>query len=195
MGTAIAAGPGTDLLAQALDYTGGVLGVLDESPPPLARPTPCRDWDLGRLLAHMEDSLDAFAEGAAGEVGLDPRAPVRVRTAALRSKACGLLRAWSAAPGTVRIGDRHLPAQLVAVVASLEITVHGWDVVQAIGLDRPIPDPLARALLAVAPDLVADDDRVQRFGPPIAVDPAGPAETRLLAFLGRVGGRPLAAAW
>lgn len=186
---------GTGLLERALDYTGGVLRVLDAGPPPLARATPCRDWDLGRLLAHMEDSLDAFAEGAAGAVTLDPRIPVRVRTSALRAKACGLLWSWREAHGgPVRVGDQQLPAELVAVAASLEITVHGWDVAQSLGLRSPLPEPLAAALLAVAPDLVTGDDRVQRFAPPQPVVDDAPAEVRLLAFLGRDPVHPLAAA-
>jgi len=67
----------------------------------------------------------------------------------------------------------------------LEITVHGWDVAWACGMDRPIPAPLAGELLVLAAEVVAAEDRPGRFAAPVepGVD-AAPGE-RLVAFLGR----------
>ncbi len=73
---------------------------------------------------------------------------------------------------------------MLAAAGALEITVHGWDVAQACGLDHPIPGSLAAALLDVAVDLVADADRPARFGRPPAGESGDPGEA-LLAFLGR----------
>ncbi len=109
----------------------------------------------------MEDALDAFSEGADGAVSLEPRIPVAARTEALRQKACALLGVWSSErPDVIAIGDQVAPASVVVVAAALEITVHGWDVAQAIGTRRrPIPEALAASLLPVADALVSPHDR------------------------------------
>jgi uncharacterized protein (TIGR03086 family) len=85
----------------------------------------------------------------------------------------------------VAVADRILPTGLLVSAAALEITVHGWDVARATGLDHEIPDDLAQALLAVAREVVVADDRVERFAAPTPCAPGAGAPTRLLAFLGR----------
>ena len=63
-----------ELLDRALGYTRACLAEV--TAPTCRRRTPCDGWDLGQLLAHMEDALDAFTEGARGEVDLArPRCP------------------------------------------------------------------------------------------------------------------------
>jgi len=70
-------------------------------------------------------------------------------------------------------------------VAALEIAVHGWDMSQACGHRRPIPQPLAAGLLTLAPLLVPETGRHPLFAAPATVPPgAGPSD-RLAAFLGR----------
>lgn len=183
-----------ELLDRALGYTRGVLAEVDAADPPLSRRTPCRRWDLGQLLAHMEDALDAFAEGAGGAVSLEPSIPVVGHTDALRQKACALLGAWSSArPESVTVGDQVAPTAVVAAAAALEITVHGWDVAQAIGLDASIPEQLAVRLLPVASAMVDPHDRGPLFAPVLDVAGDSPADVHLLAFLGRHRSMPPAA--
>jgi uncharacterized protein (TIGR03086 family) len=175
-----------ELLDRALAYTRVALGDVTEAD--LARRTPCERWDLGQLLAHMEDALDAFAEGAHGRVDLQETVPAAVRVANLQRKACALLAAWTRdAPDRVSIGEHSLDTPVVALAAALEITVHGWDVGQAVGSGRRIPDDLAQRLLPVAEALVADADRGDLFGTPRPVPSEADDVTRLLGFLGRDG--------
>lgn len=186
MSSTLALDPMIELLDRALGYTRGVLAALDAESPPLHRRTPCADWDLGQLLAHMEDSLDAFGEGARGTVAVDPTTPVVARTAALRHKACALLGAWATARSMmVRVGDQLVPTSVVAGAASLEIPVHGWDAARAIDLDAPLPETLAQSLLPVASRLITPDDRGTRFSPALPVPAEADLERRLLAFVGR----------
>ena len=98
-----------------------------------------------------------------------------------------MMGAWAdpRGPTAVTIGDAGLPAGILAVAGAVEVAVHGWDVGQACGADRPIPSALAAALLGPALLFVDDGDRPHRFGPAVAVRrAAGPGE-RLLAHLGR----------
>ena len=173
-----------ELLDRALSYTRVILSEVTDAD--LPRRTPCERWDLGQLLAHMDDALDAFTEGAHGAVDLDDRVPVQVRVDSLQQKACALLAAWSReTPEHVRIGDYHLETPVVALAAALEITVHGWDVGRALGAGRPIPDELAHGLLPVAETLLGESDRGTQFGAPRPVPADAPADARLVGFLGR----------
>jgi uncharacterized protein (TIGR03086 family) len=78
-----------------------------------------------------------------------------------------------------------LDTTVLAAAGALEIAVHGWDVAQACGEDRPLPESLAATLLAVAPLVVRAEDRPGRFAAPYDVPPTATASERLLAFVGR----------
>jgi uncharacterized protein (TIGR03086 family) len=137
----------------------------------------------------MDDSLLALHEAAdLGHVALDvskagPGDPVSV----LKNRACHLLAAWTAAdaPGTVVVGGNPLTTGILTSAGAVEVAVHGWDVAQACGSQRPLPEPLAEELLELAPFFIADEDRPARFGPRVAVSPLAGASDRLLAFTGR----------
>ena len=193
-----AAAPGVDgpaLLERAVAYTRSSLHLVQYAD--LTARTPCREWDLHALLRHMNDSLAAFTEAA--DIGYVDLVPVRHTPAGaprdpgvelvdrLRSRACALLGAWAHHPGTgpVSVSDRVLRSDLLAAAGSLEIAVHGWDVAQACGVDRPLPAALALELLDLVPILVRDADRPGRFAEPIDVPLHSRPSTRLLAALGR----------
>jgi uncharacterized protein (TIGR03086 family) len=175
------------LLERAVGYTRTSLTLVTADR--MHTPTPCAGWDLARLLRHMDDSLAAFTEAALGYVAPCGPAPAGEPAviASLKARACALLAAWSADVhgGVVSMAGRPVPRELMAAAGALEIAVHGWDVARACDLDRPLPDGLARDLLAVTPMLVADDDRPGRFAAPVAVPAGASASTRLLAYVGR----------
>ncbi|WP_432197605.1 TIGR03086 family metal-binding protein [Streptomyces sp. bgisy027] len=172
-----------ELLERSLAYTLG--SVAEIGSVNLGRGTPCAEWDLGELLTHIDDSLEALYEGlTGGRIGLFPRAD---RVCGLRTRACAVLGAWAAGPAEERVlvGERPLDVRVTGAVGAVEIAVHGWDVAQACGRPRPIPAALAAELLSVARLVVAEEDRGVRFGAPVDVAPRARADVRLLAFLGR----------
>ncbi|MFF4033294.1 TIGR03086 family metal-binding protein [Streptomyces sviceus] len=171
-----------ELLERSLAYAlGSVAGAQRVG---LGTGTPCREWDLGELLEHLDDSLDALYEGlSGGRIGLLPHAD---RVCGFRTRACAVLGAWAAGPPEeVLVGERPLDVRMMAAVGAVEIAVHGWDVSRSCGRPRPIPEGLAGELLSVARCVVGEEDRGVRFGAPVAVPSDAPAGTRLLAFLGR----------
>ncbi len=181
----------TGLLERALSYAGR--SALDVTPALLPRPTPCRGWDLDMLLRHASESLTALHDGTVtGHVALISTAPDRAAVAdpvqCFRDRADRLLAAQATAGGrcqTLDIGDLALPAIAMECAGAIEIAVHGWDISQACGLHRPIPDALAASLLAVAPLLIPEAGRHPLFGPPVTpAAQAGPGD-RLVAYLGR----------
>ncbi|MFF5990826.1 TIGR03086 family metal-binding protein [Prauserella flavalba] len=181
-------GDEVDLLERAIGYTLGSLRLVSRET--LPRATPCRRWDLGDLLGHMDDSLLALSEAAdIGVIALDPpsRSDPADLVGALRERACHLMGEWTSAgdAGTISVAGSPLAAGLVAGAGAVEVAVHGWDVARACDADRPIPRALARELLELVPLFVSGADRPSRFAAPVAVSPlAGPGD-RLLAFLGR----------
>ena len=180
---------GAELLERAVGYTRGCLQLVPGTPSD-AR-TPCERWDLRTLLRHMDDALAVVTDAA--EVGYVDLVPVPTAgelpllVERLRQRACALLAAWSEHPGTgeVTVAGHPLRTDLLAAAGSLEIAVHGWDVAQACGVDRPVPAALALDLLDVVPLLVTEADRPARFAPRVDVPVHARPSTRLLAALGR----------
>lgn len=185
------------LLEQAVAYN--LAAVAEVRPAALHRPTPCAAWDLEHLLLHLRESTAALREAAdLGRVALLPPrerplpAPDRGLAGAVRADVEALLagwRRWAEAPGPpfacVRVAGMPLPGDTAAFVGALELAVHGWDIAQACGRPRPIPAPLALAVLRRAP-LVADPStRPVLFAPPLTVPPPACPSDRLLAYLGR----------
>ena len=193
---------GAALLERAVGYTRTSL-QLAVSVDPAAR-TPCERWDLLTLLQHMNDALAAFTDAA--EIGYVDLVPIRGAGSgsahrepgpipplvdALRRRACALIAAWTHHPGTgdIAVSDRELRSDLLAAAGSLEIAVHGWDVAQACGVDRPLPAALALDLLDVVPLFVGAADRPARFAERVDVPLHARPSTRLLAAVGRGSGR------
>lgn len=187
---------GPELLERAIGYTRTSLQLAASADlAGLRSPTPCAEWDLLTLLRHMDDSLGAFTDAA--EIGYVDLVPVPsgespADTALLivdrlKRRACAALGAWAQHPGpeTVTVADRELRSDLLAAAGALEIAVHGWDVAQACGVDRPLPAALALELLDVVPVLVTDADRPRRFADPVDVPPHARPGTRLLGAVGR----------
>lgn len=172
-----------ELLDRSLGYTRGGLALVE--PHHLGLPTPCRDWPLTLLLAHLDDGLDAYTQAATGQVALVAR-PGPSPLASIRDKACALLGWWlDHPPEEVGVGGLRLPSQTLVAAAALEITMHGWDVHATVGSGLDVPPDLARPLLAVARVVVTEDDRCGCFAPPRRPAPGAGISERLLAFLGR----------
>jgi uncharacterized protein (TIGR03086 family) len=183
-----------ELLASAVSY--GLAGAALVTPQLLARPTPCRGWDLETLLYHVGDSIETLTEAietgsidpgyarSNGGLEADGVKALRCRAAML----LGACSAASAAEGVVVIGGREVTRRKVALAAAIEVTVHGWDIQAACGAFRPVPPLLACVLLPLAPLLVTPAARAGLFADPIQLPgPACPGD-QLVAFLGRQPG-------
>ena len=152
----------------------------------LSAPTPCPDWDLGRLLGHVRSSLADLTEVLTGSCPLD--GPGADPVAAVRARVVGLLVAWAAAPRDGRwcqVGDRRVPAEIVVDTAATEMALHAWDISRACGADHPIPAELASSLLEVSPSLVSAGAAGRVFAAPLDVPTLEAPGERLLALFGR----------
>ena len=187
----------TGLLAGAISYMLGVCVLV--GPGEMALPTPCADWDLGMLLAHLSDSM-ADLETAIRTGYLDLEHPPD-RAAGdpleiLRDRAAELLCAaysYSGPEQFVAVGGLPVPVGLVACTGAVEIAVHGWDVSAARGRGSrggagcggvsPIPAGLATRMLRLGPLIVAGREGL--FAVPVDVPAQASPGDRLVGYLGR----------
>ena len=180
------------LLAGAISYTLGA--CVQVAPGEMTLPTPCADWDLEALLAHLAASMaDLESALRTGRLDLDtsddpatPDAGGDDPVELLRDRAANLLFACYAHHGPdrfVAVGGLPLPAGIVACTGAVEIAVHGWDVCAARGRGRPIPPALATRMLRLSPFLVTGREGL--FGTPVQVPAQASPGDQLVAYLGR----------
>jgi uncharacterized protein (TIGR03086 family) len=179
--------------------TASVTVVSKAGPADLARPTPCGDWTLEQLLAHMTVQHDGFAAAAAGN-GADPSAwrtqsPSADPVADYAAAADRVRRAFAADGVLTRdfalpeiSPEAAFPATMAISFHFVDYVTHGWDVARALGLDYELdPDLLsvARAIAEAVPD---DETRLRpgaAFAPRVTEPGNGDPLDAILALLGR----------
>jgi uncharacterized protein (TIGR03086 family) len=110
-----------------------VSGVRDDQ---LTDPTPCADWAVADLLAHVHQFATVFTQNARKEALHAPSDLVGDWRSAIPEQLDELAKAWRAEAawsGRVAAGGVEMDAAANAVVAIEELTVHGWDLATATG--------------------------------------------------------------
>jgi uncharacterized protein (TIGR03086 family) len=189
----------TDLVdahRRALQTSAAIVGsvqVVD-----LDRPTPCGDWDLRRLLAHMIGQNYGFAEAAEGKGGdLEVFADRAVGADPVGEYAASAARVIEAfgAPGVLARdlevaavrGGVTLPGRAVIGFHLVDYVVHGWDVAKTVGAPAAYDDDVLRVALEVAeavPERARSEDDATPFWPTVATDSSHLLD-RIVANLGR----------
>lgn len=175
----------------ALDIASGYANRIAEDD--LGRSTPCVNWNLGELLAHMVGQHLGFA--AAIRDGDAPRSaylPVPFSQQSWRDSADELGAAFAGADlrGAVLEVELHqtrpLPVTVVIGAQLLDTVVHTWDIARSLGEDFTPSDELVRPILRMAEQI---PDAGNRDAPGAAFDHALlAADTpwhQALALLGR----------
>lgn len=143
--------------------------------------TPCADWTVERLLAHIVGWTEAFADRAEGmDPAADPDATAvdgdsgaRFRTAAVRINAAEA----ADGPHPAKAADRGI---LIA-----EYICHGTDLARATGQQVEYAETSGEIGLTALRGMLTPEYREYGFGPEVAVDPGAGAVAALLAFSGR----------
>ena len=172
-------------------------------PGDLDRPTPCAEWDLGTLLAHMVGQNHGFAAAARGAgpdlalwahrpVGDDPAGVF----AASATEVGDVFAAVLADPDARQRGwwlpeirdGAQFPAELGLSFHFVDTVVHAWDVARALGTAVVFDHDLLDAVLPVA-RMVPDGPN--RRVPGASFQPALPSSVdgdvldEVLSLLGR----------
>lgn len=179
-----------DLYERALDQTGRIVEGIQ--PDQLASPTPCSEWDVKTLVAHL---VAGNLNSAARAEGKPPQAddsedllgdnPAQ----AYRQSAEAAKRAWRQ-PGRLdqlyEMPMGTLPGRAVLSIRLLESVAHGWDLARGTGQAPTYDDDIVQAALDVAQaNLGGERPAGFPFAPVVETSGNLPAIDRLAAFLGR----------
>jgi uncharacterized protein (TIGR03086 family) len=157
-----------------------------------SRPTPCSEFEVADLLAHMV--------GAARRIGsigrrerqdeLDTAVADGDFVAALAQAAKAATAAW--ADDALLSEEVVMPwgtftGEFVARMYTLEMTVHAWDLAAALGSTGVLDPKLAEYTLSFAPEMLPAEMRGGEvpFGVVVPVAADAPAYDRLAGFMGR----------
>ncbi|GAA2488623.1 TIGR03086 family metal-binding protein [Streptomyces gobitricini] len=180
-------GPATRRVAELLD------GVTDDR---LDGPTPCPEYTVREVLAHLVGLAVAFRDAGRKELGpttdTGPRAGLPPlgddwRTA-LPRRLDELAVAWRAPEawaGTTRAGGVVLPGEVAGLVALNEVLIHGWDLARATGQEyAPDEVSLEASHALLAPTAGSAGERGP-FGPPVPVPDGASLLDRVIGLSGR----------
>ena len=140
-----------DQLAQALDQAGRALDTVDDDN--LDNPTPCSDWTVRQLAAHVATGPGTWARMTRGEEvdwSAIPEVPDGQWGQTFRAGADELLAAM-----------RGMPAdqQGSAGFQVAEYAVHSWDLTRGTGADLALDESLAETGLAAMQQGLTDENR------------------------------------
>ncbi|SDK28442.1 TIGR03086 family metal-binding protein [Streptomyces indicus] len=164
------------------------------------RPTPCTDWTVRDLLAHMTSLNHGFAAAARGEGGL----PAHWRVPA--EFGADPVAAYGASVGALIVpfaehggGEREFvlptlggafPARVAVAFHLLDLAVHAWDLAVALGARPRLPGSVWDAVLRTARRVPAEG-RAPHFAPPVPPAPdTGTGSDPLTATLQLLGRDP-----
>ncbi|MFI8437790.1 TIGR03086 family metal-binding protein [Streptomyces sp. NPDC079020] len=162
----------------------------------LTAPTPCPDYTVRELLAHVVGLTAAFRDAARKDLGPASDVPPgsvplvlgddwREVLPPLLDELAAAWRAPAAPDGMTRAGGVDLPAPVAAAVALNELVIHGWDLARSTGQPYRADEADLRsceALMTPAEDRSGDG---AVFGPPVPVPAGAPLLDRVIALSGR----------
>lgn len=177
-----------DDLARASAFVGDLIdGVAVDQ---WASPTPCTEWSVRDVVSHLVGMNLVFVamfdqspmpERGADVLGADPAGAFRRSSAALQAAA--------ARPGVL---ERAQSTQLGAATGLerlrwriADLLTHGWDLVQATGVEADAPGDLAEQALVFVQDRLPGQARAGRFADPQPIRDDAPPFDRLAALTGR----------
>ena len=167
--------------------------VTDDMLPAL---TPCGDYTVADLLAHMMGLTMAFRDAAAkaGSPAQDA-APGRAALEdgwreQLPGRLLAMAEAWHAPQaweGLTKAGGGTMPATIAGQAGLNELVIHGWDLARATGQPYRLDEASAQASAEFLSHASTSAEPGQRgpFGPVIKVPPDAPALDRAVGLSGR----------
>ena len=169
-------------LAQALQETSRLVAQVGGTD--WGRPTPCSEWSVRELVAHLQGGNDLFAQVLShrdpSAVGRSTDYPASVEALLAAFGRPGVLQETFVVP----VGP--VPGMVALHLRLTEALVHGWDLAVATGQSLSFPDETVEQEIAFSRAKLADlpPDR-HPFGPPQPIADGTPPLDRLAALLGR----------
>ena len=167
-----------DLTPACRELVGLLSAVTDDQ---LDLPTPCSEYAVRELIAHVDVAAQGFTALASGRPGPGD-APSHVLE---------LARTWSspaAWEGETAAGGVLLRNEVWGGIALTEVVVHGWDLAQATGARLHLGDDTLRACWAHVRVFVPSAPLPELWGRPVDVADDAPLLDRIVAMTGRAPG-------
>jgi len=182
----------TELMAESIEGFVNRLGSVD--PAQWKAATPCGEWDVRTLVNHVVAELLWAPPLLAGQtiadvgdrfdgdiLGDDPLATCRAAAAAAQAAAT----APGAQEQTVHLSFGDFPGSDYLGQLTSDVTIHSWDLAQAIGAD----DRLSPELVSFVSEFLSPQIDAWRgagaFGPEVDIPSDAGPQVRLLAQTGR----------
>ncbi len=184
-------------MARAVALAGAVIAELDATNE--TNPSPCPEWDAGHIARHIVAVLDrvaGFPQGIDGDTlplvvdlpeGADGASPY---STAFTASAHEVQRIWSddaVLSQMLKLPWAELPGGIALSIYTCELTVHTWDLAQALGVEPQWYEPdVAKCVEVMQFGLPAeprDDDTP--FGPVVEVPQDAPNIDKLVAWVSR----------
>jgi uncharacterized protein (TIGR03086 family) len=160
---------------------GAVAMAAGVRPEQLAVATPCTEWDVAALLAHMRGGTGYLLGALSVDAEADERYEAAVARCADALGAPGALERRCMSPG----GFEWSVAEAAAGTA-MDQLVHTWDLAVAIGGDPTLDPELVEVIVAMfLPHMPEIGRQAGIVGPEVAVAAGASAQDRLLGAMGR----------
>ena len=166
-----------DQLARALDQAGRALDAVTGDN--LDNLTPCADWTVRQLAAHVATGPGTWAKMVQGQEvdwSAIPDVPDGELAQTFRAGADELLAAMRQVPADQQRGVGFQIA---------EYAVHSWDLARGTGARVDLHDSLAETGLAAMRQGLTEENRSGAFGAEVEVPAGAGSYERLAAFSGR----------
>jgi len=178
---------------RAMAQTESVVAAV--TPPQLALPTPCTEYDVRALLSHMVGGLNRIALVGEGADALAvPPVADGVRDdgwlAAYQAARARVTAAWAddaRLDAMVEVPWGKVPGRIALSGYVQEILAHGWDLAKATGQPTEGDPELATWVLAISRRILPPEPRGGQipFGPVVPAPPDSGSYAQLAAWLGR----------
>lgn len=160
------------------------------SPQQLDDRTPCSEWAVRDLFAHLRGGATMFAAAVRGQEGVEPGPVPDESVASATSAAAGDLDAAFREPGalerTVETPFGPMPGEVFARLLAFDLLMHTWDLATATGQPLDVPDDVVAAADGFARQAITPELRVPGvFGAEVEAPPGATDLERLVAFSGR----------
>ncbi|MEU7892026.1 TIGR03086 family metal-binding protein [Nonomuraea sp. NPDC049152] len=155
--------------------------VRDLSEEELALPTPCADFDVRRLLAHLEWVAEMFESMAAK----GPRPEQGEYTGDFPERMGRALAAWSEPEAWEGESSVGMPMATTAHLLLVDLIVHGWDLAAATGRPYQQDEQAVEKALAFTEQMAPMGRAKGAFGRQVEVPGDAAALDRLLGVTGR----------
>lgn len=155
-------------------------------------PTPCDEWDVGRLVAHLFLVAERIAVvGQGGNAMTVTEDVVTVPddlAAGFAERAAAVRRAWADEESLTRLAVvpwGEVPGAVALAGYLPELVAHGWDLATATGQPREADPQLAAVALAAAERGIPAARDGFPFGPVVPSSEQDSPTTRFVHWMGR----------